>query len=346
MEEEKEAILGEQQQKLLHLTSEEIFDLPGSRGASRWMLAFGFMIGLFSLVICDTSIAYNIPAWPTGIYNYGWLLSVPNCLTWLLWIAVPIWRNIEVAQWAFGIVLLQCALNLIVFLLQLIGAISSLINLTTDSSILGLVFSLILLVLSIIVLGALLFLNMVIIQFHQRPSSLAATTTKQHSQRLRLSKKEIFELSGSRTNLKWALAFSILLGVFAVITIGIAIPYGIDAWPTGPYDYGWVLAIPNVPIAILYLPILSFKNIELTYATLALTIAAWIINLIEFLLQISGGLTHVIDLNTDTHLYASAVSAILLATSTLPLQMLSYVVMNIAKFYRPSSSSRHRHRRI
>ncbi len=153
------------------LSVEEIFDKSGSRAALRWTLAFGVMLGLFALIAWAVAIAYKIPAWPTGPYNYGWVLTFMNNVTWILYIAVALMRNIELTQWTFGITVLQWVINVVVFVLQIIGGISNLINLNTDTNLFGIIISAILLVLSTVLFFSLLYLIIVIAKFRPPAAS-------------------------------------------------------------------------------------------------------------------------------------------------------------------------------
>lgn len=118
------------------------FNEPSSLDAIRWMLVFSLLLALWCLLALALALMTGIPAWPTAsVYDFGYVLLLPNYFLWLLFMAASMLRQRDVLKWALFLCSIQLLLNLLVFLLQLVGTITNLINLSAATGLFGLLAS-------------------------------------------------------------------------------------------------------------------------------------------------------------------------------------------------------------
>jgi len=118
----------------------EFFDRRSSLTALRLTLVFGILMGLWSLLSLEIALMLGVPAWPTTMYSYGYALGTLNYFFWLLFLFTAVFRLRDLIKVGFGLVFLEMVINMIVFVLQIMGVLVNLINLTGSftSALLGL----------------------------------------------------------------------------------------------------------------------------------------------------------------------------------------------------------------
>jgi hypothetical protein len=100
--------------------------------------------------------------------------------------------------------------------------------------------------------------------------------------------------------------------LMAWIVLGVAIALGLPAWPTSVYGYGYTLNVLNWFSGIVALVAATRRNDDLVLATGILLSIQLVVNLIAALLQIIGGISALINLNTTPALFALITSLLLL----------------------------------
>lgn len=122
------------------------------------MIIYFFLLNKYHLI----DITVGIPAWPVSTYNYGYALGTLNYFLWLLFLATAIMRVHDLIKWSLFCSLLALVVNIVVFALQLVGLISSVISLTTSNGIFGLLASAGPMLFTVVLFGCLCYLVIVI----------------------------------------------------------------------------------------------------------------------------------------------------------------------------------------
>ncbi len=148
-----------------------IFDMPNARFARLWLFGVGISEGIFALLCLGIAIALGIPAWPpagTGSVSYGYTLNVLNWFVWGLCVATAVWCNAVLTHVTTAFTTAQLVVNFVVFVVQLVKALTGIINLNVSANFFAFVTSLILTVTSFAVCTASAYLSYLLYLF-QRP---------------------------------------------------------------------------------------------------------------------------------------------------------------------------------
>lgn len=154
-------------------TVEAIFALPSCRDALNKLVAFSIFEGLFVGIVLPICIALGVPAWPTAASpSFGWVLTAPNWFVWALGLLTATLRNAPLTYTTMAFASAQVLVNLVVFILQMVDAVTALINLNSRVSLFAAIVSGMLVVLSFLVFVFVLALTSALVTFKDRPRVL------------------------------------------------------------------------------------------------------------------------------------------------------------------------------
>jgi hypothetical protein len=142
----------------LSTIDDELFNQRSALTGLRWVLIFALLLALWSLIALAIALMFNIPAWPASTYAYGYSLGTLNYLLWILYLATAILRLKDLVTIAFAMSLVELAVNMIVFVFQVTGLITNLINLSAMVGLFGLLSVFGPLLFNVVIMVALLFL--------------------------------------------------------------------------------------------------------------------------------------------------------------------------------------------
>lgn len=126
-----------------------------------------------------------------------------------------------------------------------------------------------------------------------------------------------------------------LLGTFCSWPVlGVAIQLGLPAWPTSAYGYGWTLNFFNWWTGFLALAAGTVRNEDLMLWTAIILSVQTLVNLFVMLLQLVGGISGLITLNTTPNLFALISSMLLTFFSAVALTG-AWLLYTLVSAFRP-----------
>jgi hypothetical protein len=148
--------------------TESVMKLYQARQASYLMIVGGVLGNAFALVVLGVAIALGLPPWPTSVYSYGYTLNAINWFSGILALIAATKRGDELVLATAVILSLQMLVNVLVAVLQIVGGISTLVNLNTTPNLFGVITSLILVVLTAVTLTGAWVLYDLILKFRPK----------------------------------------------------------------------------------------------------------------------------------------------------------------------------------
>lgn len=131
------------------------------------------------------------------------------------------------------------------------------------------------------------------------------------------------------------IAGGVLGNVFALIVLGVAIALGLPPWPTSAFGYGYTLNAINWFSGILAFIAALLRNDDLVFATAIILSIQMLVNLLTAVLQITGAISALINLNTTPTLFGLITSLIVVVLTALTLTG-AWVLHDIRAKFRPA----------
>jgi hypothetical protein len=124
------------------------------------------------------------------------------------------------------------------------------------------------------------------------------------------SYEAIFSLFQARQAVYLMMSMGVLNTLFNLITLIVAIAYGLPPWPETTYGYGYTLFCLNWVTGILCVVAGTWRNRTLLFSTAIILSIQSLVNLVVALVQIIGGMSGLINLNTTPNMFGAVVSVI------------------------------------
>jgi len=133
-------VLGCRNMLLPHANDDDnyFFNLPSGLESLRWVLIFSLVLAFWSLFALGLDLMFQVAAWPTGTFTYGYALSTLNYILWMLFLAMAVFRMRELLFTSIILCFVAMFINIVIFFLQFAGLISNLINFSPLTSLGGL----------------------------------------------------------------------------------------------------------------------------------------------------------------------------------------------------------------
>jgi hypothetical protein len=131
----------------------------------------------------------------------------------------------------------------------------------------------------------------------------------------RFKVEKVYGLWSARTTRLLVQGMGMLASVFAFISLAIAVALHIPAWPASIYEYGYTFAIFNtISVAFAFIGT-ELHNLTATLVAVVVFAALFVLNVVVFAIQLTGGIESAINLNTTPNLFGILVSAFAIVPS-------------------------------
>jgi hypothetical protein len=130
------------------------------------------------------------------------------------------------------------------------------------------------------------------------------------------------------------MAGGVLGNAFALIVLGVAIALGLPPLPTSAFGYGYTLNAINWFSGILAFVAALRRNDELVFATAIILSVQMLVNLVVATLQLAGGISTLVNLNTAPNLFGLITSMIIVVLTAVTLTS-TWVLYDINTKFRP-----------
>lgn len=272
----------------LTYSARTFYQRPGTRRAKFWILVFTICYGALALIGLGVSIAYGVPYWPSSSdpYAYGWLMGLLNFVPiWIIYLAAATYDNALLDLIAMSICGAAWLVNFVLELLQLVGGFTGSLNLNTGINAFSLGLLSVILVFNTVPLFGLLY--KVLGTWRLDDQLHDAFLSKPSAERALL----------------WGMAFTLMLGVWALLALQGALMLDLPAWPATTFGYGYIYGILNDVVWILFIIAIVLRYGELIKAALLFSLLTVVINLLVFILQIVAIITDLVNLAGLTGLF-------------------------------------------
>jgi hypothetical protein len=127
----------------------------------------------------------------------------------------------------------------------------------------------------------------------------------------------IYSLFTARVCLLLLVSFGAMSTFFALIVLAVSVGMEIPVWPPTIYQYGWALNIPNWLCLVAGLLAAFWQNKTMLLSAVVYFAFVLAVNLVVFAIQLVGGFSSLIKLNTTPNMFGVVVSAMFLVPSTI-----------------------------
>lgn len=134
-------------------------------------------------------------------------------------------------------------------------------------------------------------------------------------------------------NLHWLLAFSVMMGIVALISLLGSITAGLapasQLYP--PYSYTWTMSLPSMVLWALALPCATWRNADLIFATFIFYAALLTLNLSVFLLQFVGIFVEPLTFFSRAGWYGFVISVLILVLNAVAFSAVMSIYLTLVR---------------